>query len=599
VFDFGAVADDNHDDLPAFLAAVAALRADNRWGGNLIIPCASYFLNGTFNLHWKLNIFARGSIMRFPPNVRGIVFHEYRTLDNGSAQSTDTGLGDAAGSVMEGGMLYGGMAGSIGHGPWTNPAAVDPTSYGIEVRTAFVSIYDAWVYFFSGHGVFVHGYAGVPSPDGGQASINQIDNLITFYNQGFGIKIIGSDANICNIRGGSHISNGLGGYCDDSFLGCNAYGIHVRDCGVLDPNAGDAPVACCQYQGNQYYLVAGQDALATTTVPGTNPAVWAPRWGLPGYTKMWVPGITWATGGPYIIATGNQGNSSAMVTGCYQESGQPPAQVNTPAMVVGGSMGVNGVAGSGVYVRGDGFNRSGLAAPSFHAYPIDWASNPTGDVILYGTGYIADLYSADGSNMQLGYDSSFLGGGPAGQKTFNVQFGHSPVPMAVTSDRVYIRRTELGSNWTGSQVGTAWSIDSLLQAENGKHCDYGDTFLCTDPAQGTPIGFICSQSGIIGDTVNPPAVFEPFGSKQTSGSVGPAGPAGPTGQAGPVGPAGSPGAIASIPIVKAADLATLSMGFYVVTDARSYTVGSTVRGGGTLRVLIWYNGTVGLVISRS
>src|SRR5215831_6070397 len=52
--------------------------------------------------HQTVHIEARGAYMRFPPNSRGIVFHEYRTTDDGGGLATATGFGDAAFSTMEG-----------------------------------------------------------------------------------------------------------------------------------------------------------------------------------------------------------------------------------------------------------------------------------------------------------------------------------------------------------------------------------------------------------------------------------------------------------------------------------------------------------------
>src|SRR5215831_5012347 len=307
IYDYGAVGDDVANDLPSVLSALAALK-EAALDGILQIPPGGFFFNGPVNLHQTVHIEARGAYMRFPPNSRGIVFHEYRTTDDGGGLATATGFGDAAFSTMEGGTLWGGMAGSL-HGPYTNPIAIDPTSHGIEVRTNFVRIGDVRLLFFSGHGLYCHAFAGYPGPDQGNASINKFDNIVTFYNQRFGIYLLGSDANTCVVTGGSDISNGGGGYGDESFLGNTCTGRHVRDCGTLDPNHGDAPVACCTYQGNTYYVKQGMHDAAATTVPGTDANVWVPRWGIAAY-EPWVPGRKWCTGGSFIIGTNNQGNSS-------------------------------------------------------------------------------------------------------------------------------------------------------------------------------------------------------------------------------------------------------------------------------------------------
>lgn len=91
----------------------------------------------------------------------------------------------------------------------------------------------------------------------------------------------------------------------------------------------------------RYHTTIDRLAAASATVPGTDPSVWVPFEFSNGVSKgipLWAPGMTWKNGGSYC------GNSQAAQTvweACYGEGGQPPAQLRSPHVWIGGQGGVS------------------------------------------------------------------------------------------------------------------------------------------------------------------------------------------------------------------------------------------------------------------
>jgi hypothetical protein len=90
-----------------------------------------------------------------------------------------------------------------------------------------------------------------------------------------------------------------------------------------------------------YHTAIGQTVAASTTTPGTNQAVWVPFYfgtgpidGIP----LWVSGMTWKNGGSY---GGNSAVADSVWEACYGEDGQPPAQVRSPQLSIGGQAAVS------------------------------------------------------------------------------------------------------------------------------------------------------------------------------------------------------------------------------------------------------------------
>lgn len=84
-----------------------------------------------------------------------------------------------------------------------------------------------------------------------------------------------------------------------------------------------------------YHVAPGQATAASTTTPGTNPAVWVPMdlRGASAGVPLWVTGMTWVEGGSY---RGLSQAGATVWTACYSEDNQPLAQVQAPAIWIGG-----------------------------------------------------------------------------------------------------------------------------------------------------------------------------------------------------------------------------------------------------------------------
>ena len=109
---------------------------------------------------------------------------------------------------------------------------------------------------------------------------------------------------------------------------------HTNTAGVLEADGYNwAYVGTPQYR--RFHVALGQEVAASTTQPGTNTAVWVPYDFAGGSTgiPLWVTGMTWKSGGSYC---GNTASGATVWEACYEELGQPPAQVRSPAIWVGG-----------------------------------------------------------------------------------------------------------------------------------------------------------------------------------------------------------------------------------------------------------------------
>ena len=357
---FGAVGDDVADDRPAFVAALAYLKSrSNVTTGNFSatpklhvpLPPKAYYLSAGLNIHQSVHIRgdgsgqpdSQGTLLRFAANQDCIVINDYRT----DANTTATGLGGAGGTIIEGLSIWGGGAVST-TGPYVNAAST--TGRGIVVRTILVKIIDVFVAFNSGAGVDIHANAGSGGSTEGNANEFYCERVWSTYNGGDGIVVYGTDANAGTFVQCSAVSNAACGFKDYSFLGNTYLQCHARDNGIVDPTQNGKPTGMCLYAANRYYVVAGQEAAASTTTPGTNTAVWRLYSG--GYgCRTWVSGMTWVLGAPYATNPTNT-NARNVFTGCYAESGQSPAQAFQPTLLLGGLLEEVGVDGTAAWLRG-------------------------------------------------------------------------------------------------------------------------------------------------------------------------------------------------------------------------------------------------------
>ena len=398
---FGAVADFVVDDLPAFNAAMAALPTA---GGTLTVPAGRYYLSDTLNLHRTVKLTGEGTdwnggaatLLRFPPNVNGIV------VNHGNTHGDTTGTqGSATGSTIEGIALWGGNVTVNSAGVATSFSnGTSTTGHGVRIRTTGVKLRDVNAVCFGGDGFNIVSFAGSGGATEGNANNFQLDFCQSIYNRGNAYFVQGSDSNAGLISICSAISCGGGGFIDYSFLGNTYTACHVRDCGKSDPVLSGGPVGCCNYAGNFYYVVQGQETAASTTVPGTNSAVWQPT---TGYApKLWTSGLTWVNGSCYGTLLSNV-NAANVFTGCYAESSQPPVQIGYPSMILGGLLRAAGISPvtSAPYLEGSG---GAFNVPAMKAVKAGGGYAYLGEIA--GTGGSGDIIGAsDGTNsVRLFYD---------------------------------------------------------------------------------------------------------------------------------------------------------------------------------------------------
>ena len=389
---FGAVADFVTDDLTAFNAAMATLPST---GGEIKIPAGRYYLSATLNLHKTISLSgegtdwngAGGTVLRFGNNMNGIVVNHNNTDGDG-----DGTQGSATGSTIEGITLWSGNVVVNGAGVVTSYSGGTSTSgHGIRIRTTGVKLRDIDCAFFGGNGFNVECFAGVSGYFQGNANNFEMSFCQAIYNRGHGFFCKGTDVNAGLISICSSISNGGGGFIDYSFLGNTYQACHVRDCGKVDPTGTGGPVGACTYGAGQWYVVAGKETQASTTVPGTDATVWQSTNAGP---KAWTSGLTWINGSCYGTDLSNA-NACNVFMGCYGESSQPPVQVGSPSILVGGLLRAVGIGlyNTAPYLEGGGgyFKVPGLVTTAPNSSSVNLGYIP-------GVSSSTDIMSSSGTS---------------------------------------------------------------------------------------------------------------------------------------------------------------------------------------------------------
>lgn len=308
------------DDLPAFTAALAAVTVGGL-GNRLLIPQGKYCLSDTLTVEPQVYFQGAGSgqaggaatLLRFANNKDGIIM-------------------GTQGSVLEGVQLWGGNVQVNGSGTATSFAGGDsPTGWGVKVEDDFIEVRDVQVTCF-GSGGFLANADGAA-----QANSAVFYRCQAIYNGGHGFLLAGTDGNAGGTMFCSAIDNAGCGFYDYSFLGNAHYSNHTRGNGMVDPTGCNNPTGATSYAGAGWYVMAGQETAASTTVPGTNAAVWAPFPTAPwGSFKPWVTGMTWILGASYATNVSNQNSYNCLFSNPYAEQSQPNAQIHYPAQIHGG-----------------------------------------------------------------------------------------------------------------------------------------------------------------------------------------------------------------------------------------------------------------------
>ncbi len=399
---FGTAADFVTDDLPAFDGALAVIKARispaYAGGGSLHVRAGRYFLNGTLNVHVPVHLMgdgssqgAGGTLLRFPNNTTGVVFNYGNTHGDGAGSQ-----GDSTGSRMEGFQLWGGNVNVDGSGTVTTYFAGDSlTGHGVRIRTTFVTLRDIFAAFFGGDGFHINASNGGAPGVTGNANNFRIDDCQSIYNRGYAYLTAGLDANAGTFVNCSAITCSGGGFIEYSFLGNNYFGLHVRDCGV-DTGAFDSPTGTCTYGGSNYRVMPGQEVSASTTQPGTNPAVWAATTAYAN--RPWVAGKTWSIGAPFATNPANE-NACNVLIGLYTEDNMIPAHMGSQGILLGGLNGNSGFGGVGAALRSA---RGGMQSGAFSTNDTGgsgkgaWIGNYSG---VAGAGAASWTGHSDGTNQ--------------------------------------------------------------------------------------------------------------------------------------------------------------------------------------------------------
>ena len=246
----------------------------------------------------------------------------------------------------------------------------------------------------------------------------------------------------------------------------------------------------------RYHVALGRTAAASTTEPGTDSSIWVPfEWA--GATRgipLWARGMTWKEGGSYCGATMA---GETVWDACYEELGQPPAQVRSPAVWVGGqsspspwSTCVQVKADQGVLSSPGGFMASRPHHDGSRLRALFGSGLSTGTVILIGH----DTLHPDSFVMGAGRDTYFLlDGQPANFMTFTGPLtGFTGGRSTAQPGAVNIPRLFVGSG------ASARAIDYGSGPPDSGHHAAGELVYNVAPTAGGKVGWVCTAAGTPG-----------------------------------------------------------------------------------------------------
>ncbi|MET1111377.1 MAG: right-handed parallel beta-helix repeat-containing protein [Allosphingosinicella sp.] len=246
----------------------------------------------------------------------------------------------------------------------------------------------------------------------------------------------------------------------------------------------------------RYHVALGQTAAASTTAPGTDSAIWVPfEWA--GATKgipLWSRGMTWKEGGSYCGATMA---GETVWEACYEELGQPHAQIRSPALWIGGqsdpspwSTCVQIKADQGVLSNPRGFMASRPYHDGSRLRALFGSNLSTGAVMLVGH----ETLHPNSFVMGAGRDTYFLlDGQPANFLTFTGPLtGFTGGRSTAQPGVVNIPRLFVGSG------ASARAIDYGSGPPAAGHHAAGELVYNIAPAAGGKVGWVCTAAGTPG-----------------------------------------------------------------------------------------------------
>ncbi|NUR45274.1 MAG: hypothetical protein HOP91_03820 [Sphingomonas sp.] len=322
---FGATGDGVTDDSSAFVAAVAALKAQaanygNHYGGSakLFIPAGHYFLGSTpLDINHTLIIEGEGSGQQ-GIGARGCTRLRWTAGSSGiraqfpftsATSAVDGAAHDGSGGItLKHLCLEGGYAGTEGD------------FHGLVVRkTVFCE--DLYIINWQGEGV--QAWAGTVNGFGvvsGDASCSRFVGVKCENNRG-GFDIRGSDANVITLINCQAYTNRQFGYLDENGSGSNSVsGMHCAGNGIA--NDGHAATQC-YHSGHTYAVKWGQEAWCSANAPSGSTSdntgwLWVTTSAGPGADHpQWASGMTWRAGGDYVTLP----SSGVDLYNCYSEGG--------------------------------------------------------------------------------------------------------------------------------------------------------------------------------------------------------------------------------------------------------------------------------------
>jgi hypothetical protein len=427
---------------------------------------------------------APSTVLRFPPDVHGFLVENYNTGSSGGVTPSAYGGG---GTTFE--RLH-----ILARAPGTG------TAHGIWARSRIL-VQDCFVGRFSGNGIHIRASATASDLQKGNANSFRILGCVVLGNEN-GIFIDGADTNAGFIGYCDATQNRGYGIWDSSFLGNTIIGCHAEGNGSYG-SGGSLATGIVSHGGSHYSVMPGQAGSASTTTPGTNPAIWnyVGPGGVSNEVPAWTTGMALRDGGAY---RSDDTAARNIFIGCYSEGSQPPSYLLSSAIVLGGLHGA-GIIGNVADLQGTpyGFGnaRGNLVAQATDATGIQVAA-------IGGDGGSGDLLTFyHNAKFPLGYrfNSGASGGYFEKEVVFRYGFSSSIDPVfQVTGPNT---TKEFG---TGAPVPhlfcvprMAFGFDGRIQTSgsaaptSGAHAQ-GEIVWNTAPTAGGKVGWVCTAAGTPG-----------------------------------------------------------------------------------------------------
>lgn len=351
---------------------------------------------------------------------------------------------------------------------------------GLTVRSAnkFERLYIAG---FPNNGVAIMGTAPA-----GNTNNSYFQSVASTGNFGNGFFIDGADANNITFLICDASSNGGWGFWDSSFLGCNFFGCHTAENGLIYTQV--------SHNGKRYQAIDSSGSLvrAGAVEPGGSQK-WQSYWllqndgGTSEFYPDWNRSGTYYPGGSYFLDNANQ---LGAVVSSYTEGGQPLSRN------LGGSMFMNGFAALSRPAHymvecsyGTEFDRiAGKPVDGMHVF-----INQVGYKSVFG---IAD----DVHGYNLGWQ------GDSTNKLLTTQQSNSPGPIKLfsnnTSPAFLGRSKPVGPGSMGTsdffyfKSSTGYKRFSFSNAPPSSGAwEVGDFILNDSPATGAALGWRCTSAG--------------------------------------------------------------------------------------------------------